>query len=60
MKAYVDENICICCGLCEGICSEVFTIGDGFAVAGEVITDNEDYVREACDSCPVEAITIEE
>ncbi|NAS19738.1 ferredoxin [Clostridium butyricum] len=42
MKAFVDENTCICCGLCEGICSEVFTTDTGVAVAGEVSADNEE------------------
>ena len=60
MKAFVDENTCICCGLCEGICSEVFTTDTGVAVAGEVSADNEEKVREACDRWPVAAISIEE
>lgn len=60
MKAFVDENTCISCGLCEGICSEVFNLDEGYAVAGEVSEDNESLVIEACDSCPVEAISIEE
>ena len=60
MKASVDENTCICCGLCEGICGEVFSTETGVAVAGEVFAEQEDEVREACDSCPVGAISIEE
>lgn len=60
MKAFVDENTCICCGLCEGICSEVFSTETGVAVAGVVEAGNEEDVREATDSCPVAAITIEE
>ena len=60
MKAFVDENTCICCGLCEGICSEVFTTDTGVAVAGEVSPDNEENVRASCDSCAVAAISIEE
>lgn len=60
MKAFVDENTCICCGLCEGICSEVFSTDTGVAVAGDVEPGNEEDVREAVDSCPVAAITIEE
>jgi len=60
MKAFVDENTCICCGLCEGICGEVFSTETGVAVAGEVQDTEEDNVREACDSCPVGAISIEE
>ena len=60
MKAFVDENSCICCGLCEGICGEVFTTDTGVAVAGVVEAGTEEDVREACDSCPVGAISIEE
>ncbi len=60
MKAFVDENTCICCGLCEGICGEVFSTETGVAVAGEVNDGQEDEVREACDSCPVGAISVEE
>ena len=60
MKAFVDENTCICCGLCEGICGEVFSTDTGVSVAGEVVAGTEDSVREACDGCPVGAISIEE
>lgn len=60
MKAFVDESLCISCGLCEGTCSEVFSLDTGVAVAGEVLVGMEDSVREACDSCPVSAISIEE
>lgn len=60
MKAFVDENTCISCGLCEGTCSEVFSLDTGVAVAGVVAPGTEDSVREACNECPVEAISIEE
>lgn len=62
MKAFVDENICISCGLCEGTCSEVFSLDTGVAVAieDEISVDLEDMVKEACDGCPVQAISIEE
>ncbi len=60
MKAHVDENVCISCGLCEGICSEVFSLDTGVAVAGDVPSGSEADVREACDMCPVQAISIEE
>ena len=33
MKAFVDENVCISCGLCEGVCSDVFSLDTGVAVA---------------------------
>ena len=62
MKAFVDENTCISCGLCEGICPEVFTLETGVstAISGEVPSEYQDTTREACDSCPVTAISIEE
>ncbi|ATD55606.1 ferredoxin [Clostridium chauvoei] len=60
MKAFVDGDICISCGLCEGTCSEVFSLDTGVAVASEVSEGAEDLVREACDGCPVQAISIEE
>lgn len=58
MKVYVDKDICIGCGLCAGICPEVFEMDDdGKAVAsGAVTEDNESAVQEAMDSCPVTAI----
>ena len=33
MKAFVDENTCISCGLCEGVCPEVFSLETGVSVA---------------------------
>lgn len=61
MKAFVDENVCISCGLCEGVCPEVFSLDIGVAVATEEVSGEfEDAAREACDGCPVQAISIEE
>ena len=59
MKAFVDENVCISCGLCEGVCSDVFSLDTGVAVE-DVAAEFEDATREACDGCPVQAISIEE
>ena len=60
MKATVNEN-CIACGLCTGICGEIFTMGgDGFAHGSEF--DDETLLpaaQEARDSCPVSAISVE-
>ena len=62
MKAFVDENTCISCGLCEGVCPEVFSLETGVSVAieGTVAAELEDATREACESCPVTAISIGE
>ena len=61
MKAFVDQNVCISCGLCEGVCPDVFSLDTGVAVATEEVAEEfEDGAREACEGCPVQAISIEE
>ncbi|MGN0327685.1 MAG: ferredoxin [Lachnospira sp.] len=59
MTANVNEN-CIGCGMCAGICPEVFRMTDeNVAVAsGEVLPEQEMAVQEAADNCPVSAIEI--
>lgn len=63
MKASVDRDTCTGCGLCPQICPDVFDQDDedlAFAKVEVVDPDDEDDCREAADSCPVEAITIQE
>ncbi len=62
MKAKVDQELCTGCGLCPDICPQVFEMdGDTAAVkADPVPPDAEDDAREAAESCPVEAISLEE
>lgn len=59
MTANVNEN-CIGCGMCAGICPEVFRMTDeNVAVASEeVLPEQEMAVQEAADNCPVSAIEI--
>ncbi|GAA0748274.1 ferredoxin [Clostridium oceanicum] len=62
MKAVVDNDTCVGCGLCPNICSEVFEMGnDGKAhvIGNEVPEDVKDTAKEAESSCPVAAIIIE-
>lgn len=61
MKACVDQNLCIGCGLCVEIAGDVFQMNDdGKAESyGEVTQDNKAVVQNAVDSCPVSAITCE-
>lgn len=62
MKAKVDPDMCIGCGLCAGTVPEVFEMNaDGKAEALDTVTDeNQDSVQEAIDSCPSNAISWEE
>ena len=62
MKAKVDESICCGCGPCEDLCPEVFRILDGVAKVRVPVVPAaaEEKCRQAQESCPTEAITIEE
>ncbi len=58
MRAFVDQDMCIGCGLCEGTCPEVLRMNDaGKAEAyADTTKNNRDAVLEAIDGCPVGAI----
>ena len=62
MKATVDEETCIGCGLCSETCPEVFEMTDDKVTVkvDEVPKDVIKTCREAAENCPVEAIQIEE
>ncbi len=58
-RVYVDEDVCIGCGTCEGICPEVFRLNEEKAVSEVIKPDGgpEDLIRDAIDSCPAQAIS---
>ena len=62
MKAFVDQDTCMGCGLCAGTAPDVFRMTDnGTAEAYADTTDaNKDDVQAAIDGCPVSAIREEE
>lgn len=58
----VDNDKCLRCGMCTGICPDVFSFDDegNIKVNNEIINEsNINEVTEAKDSCPVSAINIE-
>ncbi len=58
----VDEDLCTGCGVCSDMCPDVFELEDDVAKVRmeEVEDDLLDSVKEAAESCPVEAIIVEE
>lgn len=62
MKAYVDQETCIGCGLCPSVCEAVFELGDdgkAHAIVEEVPSGSEDGAKDAEENCPVDAIKCE-
>lgn len=62
MKAYVDKDECIGCGLCPEVCPEIFEMeDDGKAVASkeEVVENLVSSAKDAEEQCPVSAIVVE-
>jgi ferredoxin len=63
MKAIVDKNLCIGCGLCASDCPEVFVMDDeniAKVIADPVPAEQKEACRLAAQNCPVEAIKITE
>lgn len=56
-KITVNES-CIGCGTCVGVASDVFEMND--EGLSSVIGDDVDSAKEAAESCPVEAIEVED
>ncbi len=62
MKTAVDPHLCIGCELCVQICPDIFAMEENLAtvIVDEVPADIEPPCREAMETCPLNAITVEE
>jgi ferredoxin len=62
MKLAVQADVCIGCGVCESVCSDVFEMKDNVAVMKQEIVppENAAAARQAVNDCPVTAILITE
>ncbi|NIQ06100.1 MAG: ferredoxin [Candidatus Korarchaeota archaeon] len=70
MKVVVDEETCIGCGTCVGLCPEVFELGsDGKAYITEDYREDDSFegevpediecTKQGAENCPVDAISVE-
>ncbi len=62
MKFKVDQELCIGCGACEGVCPEVFEMRDddkAHVIKDIIPAELEESALEGEESCPVEAISHE-
>jgi ferredoxin len=63
MKATVDKNLCLGCGICVDVCPEVFEMDDdnkAQAKVNPIPSEAEVSCRDAADQCPESTIKIEE
>ncbi len=61
MKFFVNNN-CIGCGLCAGVCPEVFEITDtgvAHAIEDDVPETLHESAQDAMSTCPVAAIELD-
>ncbi|HZJ57938.1 MAG TPA: ferredoxin [Clostridia bacterium] len=63
MKVFVDQDLCISCGLCISVCEDVFSWNEydkAEAIDEDVPVELEEDVEEAVETCPTEAIQYQE
>ena len=57
-KPYVDQDVCISCGLCVSVVPEVFRFNDkGVSEVYDPTGAPEEKIQQAIDNCPVSCIS---
>ena len=59
MKLYVDQDLCISCGVCIGMCPDVYDWNDdekADVTKDPVPEEHQEEAKEAQEACPTEAI----
>ena len=59
MKARVNQELCVGCGLCASMNPEVFQMDENGLATAVKETEDETLLQESIDSCPVSAISKE-
>jgi ferredoxin len=59
-KIKIDKEKCIGCGACQAVCPDVFQLDDDGKAKSLFGSTDIECVKEAADSCPVQAIILEE
>lgn len=63
MRATVDQDLCISCGMCIDICPNVFSYNSdnkSIAIDTDIPSEYIAETQESRDACPVDAISIED
>ncbi len=63
MQPKVNKEVCIGCGACVSLCGAVFKLGeDGKSEVIEGISyeESNECIKQSIESCPVQAISVEE
>jgi ferredoxin len=54
----VDSGVCMGTGVCAGTAPKHFALVDGVSTPLSEVVEPDDAVRDAAESCPVEAIAV--
>ncbi len=61
MRIKIDRDLCIGCGSCASIAPKSFKVDlDGKAAVIDDYGDDDEMIKMAIESCPVQAIVMEE